>query len=99
MREGRSFTGIQGISNEDTAMQEAQGPIADRPSEHLISADQAIIRARQGILKRARDLQAGILPEGRSEDIPFRVSQSICWTYSPDKDWRDDHKKYIQADE
>jgi phthalate 4,5-dioxygenase oxygenase subunit len=99
MREGKSFTGIEGISNEDTAMQEAQGPLTDRSQEHLIAADLGIIRMRQGILGRVRDLQKGILPEGRSEDIPFRLSQSVCWTYPADKDWKDDHKAYIDADE
>lgn len=99
MREGKSYTGIQGVSNEDTAMQEAQGPITDRSKEHLIASDIGMIRARQGILQRVRDFQNGNLPERRSEDIPFRLPQSICWTYPSDKDWKDDHKAYIDADE
>ena len=89
MRDGRSFTGIAGISNEDTAMQEAQGPIADRTVERLIPSDLAIIRARQGLLKRVRDLENGILPTGQSEDIPYRFAQSASWTFPKEHSWQD----------
>lgn len=89
MRDGRSFTGIAGISNEDTAMQEAQGPIADRTLERLIPSDQAIIRARQGLLSRVRDLEKGILPAGQSEDIPYHFAQSASWTYPNEISWQD----------
>ena len=89
MRENRSYSGITGISNEDTAMQEAQGPIANRTEEHLIKADLAIIRMRQGLIQRVRDLQGGNLPTSRSEDIPYRFSQSASWTYPSEKRWQD----------
>lgn len=89
MREGRSFTGMMGVNSEDAAMQEAQGPIADRANERLIKSDQAIIRTRQAILQRVQDLQNGKLPVGRSEDIPFRFAQSAAWTYPAEESWQE----------
>ena len=70
-------------------MQEAQGPILNRTQEHLIKADLAIIRMRQGLIQRVRDLQGGILPTNRSEDIPYQFTQSASWTYPSEERWQD----------
>jgi phthalate 4,5-dioxygenase len=50
-RSGRSFTGIRGIREEDLAVQESMGPIYDRTSEHLGSADLAVIAMRRRLLE------------------------------------------------
>jgi hypothetical protein len=98
MRDGRSYTGIAGISNEDTAVQEAQGRIADRSKERLVKSDLAIIRARQALLQRVRDLQNGILPAGQSEDIPYRFAQSASWTYPAEERWQDAYAALADAE-
>ena len=49
-REGqrtRSFTGVQGISEQDAHIQDSQGPMYDRTEEHLGTTDAAIIEFRR----------------------------------------------------
>jgi phenylpropionate dioxygenase-like ring-hydroxylating dioxygenase large terminal subunit len=55
-RSGRSFTGIRGIREEDLAVQESMGPIYDRTSEHLGSADLAVIAMRRRLLEAVNTL-------------------------------------------
>jgi phthalate 4,5-dioxygenase len=60
----RSMTGIQGISAQDAAVQESQGPIYDRTTEHLGGSDAGIIAARRRLLQAVRALAAGEEPPG-----------------------------------
>jgi phthalate 4,5-dioxygenase oxygenase subunit len=71
-RSGQSFTGITGISEQDTAVQESMGAIYDRTSEHLGAADAAIIQMRRRLMRAARDLEAGVEPPALDADV-FRV--------------------------
>jgi len=64
-REGRSFSGVDGISMQDASIQESMGPIQDRTRENLVSTDNGIIMARHRLLKAAKALgKAGGLPPG-----------------------------------
>lgn len=56
-----SFTGIDGVQNQDAAVQESMGKIVDRSKEHLGHSDLAIVRFRRLMLKLAKDLKV----EGR----------------------------------
>ncbi len=58
-RERLSFTGIPGIHTEDQAVTESMGPIYDRTTEHLSSADAMVIRVRRRLLDAARALADG----------------------------------------
>jgi phthalate 4,5-dioxygenase oxygenase subunit len=71
-RSGTSYTGITGISEQDTAVQESMGPIYDRTSEHLGSADAAIIQMRRRLMRAAQDLEQGIEPPALDPEV-FRV--------------------------
>jgi phthalate 4,5-dioxygenase oxygenase subunit len=71
-RSGRSYTGIFGISEQDTAVQEGMGPIFDRTQERLGASDTAIIQMRRRLLRAAKDLQKGAEPPGLDPDA-FRV--------------------------
>jgi phthalate 4,5-dioxygenase oxygenase subunit len=57
MREGRSFSGLGSVVNEDAAMTEGMGRIVDRTREHLGASDRAIIRLRRMLLS-ALELQS-----------------------------------------
>ena len=48
----RSFTGIEGVSEQDAAIQDSQGFIADRTREHLGPTDLGIVRFRRCVLGR-----------------------------------------------
>lgn len=53
----RSFTGIAGIPNQDIAMWESMGPIADRSQERLGASDIAIVQFRRVMIEAARQFQ------------------------------------------
>jgi len=59
-KDGRSFSGILGISLQDMAMQESSGPILDRTRENLVATDKAIIFLRQALIKAAQSNRAGL---------------------------------------
>jgi phthalate 4,5-dioxygenase len=64
-RNGRSFSGIEGISIQDSSIQESVGRIQDRTKENLVSTDNAIIMARRRLLKAAQALATdGAMPPG-----------------------------------
>jgi len=62
----RSFTGIQGVSEQDAAIQDSQGPIVDRTREHLGSTDIGIVRLRKLLLQQVRDSMNGVAPAALS---------------------------------
>ncbi len=51
-----SYTGIQGVSEQDAAIQNSQGPIVDRSRENLGATDVGLLRFREYMLKRAKAL-------------------------------------------
>ena len=61
-RSGKSFTGITGISEQDTAVQESMGAIYDRTRERLGASDAAIIQMRRRLMRAAQELEHGIEP-------------------------------------
>ena len=73
-RSRASYTGIRGIREEDLAVQESMGPIFDRSSEHLGSADLAVIAARRRLLEAVRALaQRGSIPYEAQNPDAYRV--------------------------
>ena len=59
----RSFTGINGTSEQDCSIQESMGQISPRWEEHLGTADRGIIEFRRILLGLATDMQNGKAPE------------------------------------
>ncbi|MDA0652709.1 MAG: Rieske 2Fe-2S domain-containing protein [Proteobacteria bacterium] len=58
----RSYTGIDGVPNQDAGIQESMGLICDRTKEHLGASDLAVIEWRKKILQAVNDLAAGKEP-------------------------------------
>ena len=52
-----SYSGIDGINQQDRALQESMGRVVDRSREHLGPADKAIIQARKLLREAARLLK------------------------------------------
>ena len=69
----RTFTGIRGISEQDAAIQNSQGVIADRAREHLGPTDLAIVRFRRLMLEGARNLGAGLEPAAAKDGAAYTV--------------------------
>lgn len=61
------FTGIRGIPNQDMAMWETMGPIADRTHERLGASDVAIVQFRRLMLDAVRQFQEGEPAIGTTE--------------------------------
>jgi phthalate 4,5-dioxygenase len=59
-----TFTGIDGFTLQDHAIQESMGPIVDRTEEHLGSSDKAVVAARLLLLKAVKSVQADSDPPG-----------------------------------
>ena len=59
LQKTRSYTGIKGVSEQDAAVQDSQGPIADRTREHLGPTDLGIMHFRKLVMEAARALAAG----------------------------------------
>ena len=51
------FTGIKGIPNQDIAMWETMGPIADRTKERLGASDLAVVEFRKLMVDAAREMR------------------------------------------
>jgi len=54
MREGRSFTGLAGLIEEDVAVAVSSGPIRNREKENLCPADLAVAALYKALLKLVR---------------------------------------------
>ena len=61
---GRTYSGVYGVAQQDTSVQESMGPIVDRTRENLCATDNAIIMARQRLTKAAIALARGATPAG-----------------------------------
>ena len=89
-----SFTGIRGFPNQDIAMQESMGAIADRSHEKLGASDLAIVEFRRVMVKAVRDFMATRKQPpalGMSEEELLKLAS---WERIVPKsiDWRDfDH--------
>lgn len=64
-----NWTGFTGIEIEDVAMGMSQAPINDRSIEHLVAADQAIVKIRRLLLDSARRVEQGLDPIGVHADL------------------------------
>ena len=83
------FTGIRGIPNQDIAMWESIGPIADRTSERLGASDIAIVEFRRLMIAAARSHAAGGAPIGLVEPhVALARLRSYQGIVPKAEDWR-----------
>jgi phthalate 4,5-dioxygenase len=83
------FTGIPGIPNQDIAMWESMGPIADRSSERLGASDIAIVQFRRVMLDACAKLAAGGAALGQMQPrIPQAKLASYQGIVAKTEDWR-----------
>lgn len=80
-----SFTGIEGVSEQDAAIQDSQGAIADRSREHLFATDIGVVRFRRTLLQAARDLlERGVEPVAAARPASYKM-RSGGWVTHQDK--------------
>jgi len=84
-----NWTGIYGIPNQDIAMWETMGPIADRSRDRLGASDLAVVEFRRQMVDAARAMQNGGPAIGRTEPhIPHVDLRAVEGVYPKTTDWR-----------
>jgi phthalate 4,5-dioxygenase oxygenase subunit len=84
-----NFTGIRGIPNQDIAMWETMGPIADRTREKLGASDLAVVEFRRLMVEAARQMQTGGPALGTTDPhIPHACIRSFEGVVTKGTDWR-----------
>jgi hypothetical protein len=80
-----TFTGITGVSEQDAAIQDSQGPIQDRTREHLGPTDIGVVEFRRLLMGSARALAGGEEPRAAAAASRYAV-RSGGWVTDPSKD-------------
>jgi phenylpropionate dioxygenase-like ring-hydroxylating dioxygenase large terminal subunit len=80
-----SFTGIVGVSEQDAAIQDSQGPIQNRTDEHLGPTDIGVVEFRKMLMGSARALQQGSEPKAAASAKRYAV-RAGGWVATPNKD-------------
>ena len=84
-----SFTGIDGIPNQDLAMWVGMGPIVDRSKDVLGASDRAIVEFRELMSGAAREMQASNQALGAGENRPDQTQiASFEGVIEKSVDWR-----------
>jgi phthalate 4,5-dioxygenase len=84
-----SSTGISGIPNQDIAMWETMGPIADRTRERVGASDRAIVEFRRLMVDAAQQMKAGGPALGATQPhIPHATISSYEGVVPKGTDWR-----------
>jgi hypothetical protein len=73
MQKTENFTGIVGVSEQDAAIQDSQGRIADRTRELLGPTDIGVVQFRRLMLEAAREVSAGREPASVDRADRYRV--------------------------
>jgi hypothetical protein len=73
LQKASSFTGITGISEQDAAISDSQGLIADRTRELLGQTDLGIVRFRQLMLGATHAVARGEAPRGACTPDAYHV--------------------------
>ncbi len=86
MQKHETFTGVKGFAEQDLMVQQSQGFIVDRTSEHLTKTDAAIVRFRRRLLDGARAMADGVEPEAASMSGDF-CTRPGSWFASAETDF------------
>lgn len=90
MKRGHATGFPQHLGTEDFAMFLSQGRIHDRSQEQLCSADGAVLRVRQLLLRSAKEFIAGQTPKlADSEKLDYSQVVSIGGVLPAGGDWRE----------
>lgn len=89
MKRGHATGFPQHLGTEDFAMFLSQGPIHDRTDEQLCSADAAVVRVRQQLLRSVREFLDGKTPTlAASPGLDYRQANSVGGVLHAGDDWR-----------
>ncbi len=93
----QSFTGIEGIHTQDTAVTESMGAITDHAGEHLTVSDLMIARTRQRLLRAVKALAAdGTVPPGVDDPESYLGARSGDFVAPSSLTWREAYAAEIR---
>lgn len=80
-----SWTGLLGVEVEDATIGLSQGPLYDRSREHLVPADQAVVRVRRVLLESVKRASQNQQPAALGLDLTgvracdMQVEDGVAW--------------------
>ena len=80
LQKTKSYTGIKGVSEQDAAVQDSQGPIADRTASILAPPISASCISAKLVMDAARALQDGTAPAHLKHQDRYTVRSGACVT-------------------
>ena len=98
MQLGTSYTGIRGIPNQDIAMWETMGPIADRTHDRLGASDLAIVEFRKQMLEAVQAFDQGAPAIGTGAEAATPAVCSFQAIVPKTTDWRTYGARYVWLD-
>jgi phenylpropionate dioxygenase-like ring-hydroxylating dioxygenase large terminal subunit len=96
MRARRSWSGLDGLTQEDATITISMGAVYDRSTEHLVAADAAIVRLRKRLLEAVERSEAGGDPFGVDIEDLTRM-RAFDHDIDADRSWRElarDHAEH-----
>ena len=73
MQKHINYTGVRGVAEQDAMIQDSQGTIADRTTEHLCASDIAIVQFRRKVMDGARAFSQGVKPLTASKPAAYTL--------------------------
>ena len=86
VQKSETYSGIDGINNQDHAVQDSMRPIVDRSKENLGTTDAAVIATRRILLRRLKNAPPDEDPPGVAPT--YYGVRAIEWVIDRDVDWR-----------
>jgi phenylpropionate dioxygenase-like ring-hydroxylating dioxygenase large terminal subunit len=90
-----SFSGIEGLDIQDTAITESMGPIVDHDNETFVASDLLVARMRRRMLAAAEAVAQGKAPPGLEEPACYRDVWSGYVIAPREMDWLEVYAKNI----
>jgi phthalate 4,5-dioxygenase oxygenase subunit len=87
-----NYSGIPNVILQDLAINETQGPIYDRTTEHLGTSDVAVIALRRRMLQAVRSFMEGTPPIGLSTD--YGTIRAVALAMSGDSPWENAEEEF-----
>ncbi|MBT6289988.1 MAG: (2Fe-2S)-binding protein, partial [Rhodospirillaceae bacterium] len=93
-----SYTGIEGIHQQDQAITESMGDITDHSLERLAPSDQMITATRKRLLNAAKAYQKdGSLPAAAGDPALYREQRGGFFLASDDRKWPEVYDQEMAA--
>jgi phthalate 4,5-dioxygenase oxygenase subunit len=96
VQRAESFSGIEGLDIQDTAITESMGPVVDHEDETLVASDVMVARVRRRMMAAIESLRDhGTAPPGLDQPQSYRDAWSGYVVAPAEMDWLDVYARNI----